>query len=239
GGLPITDLPMPGKNAERVAGPYPAGLTSLAITRQDVYWSLLAAAIAAGAEFEPRIVVRGALVDEQSNRPSVRGVLAAAGGKERAIRSPVTIAADGRRSTLAFGLRLARHPVHPQRWALGGYFAGVGGLTALGGLLLAGDAAGFIDPVTGDGLRFAVRGGELAATAALEALEHGWSGVHARLADRRRREFGAKFRFNRALRVLVGSPRGLEAARFGARFAPGVFRRMISKAGDCDVARLF
>ena len=52
------------------------------------------------------------------------------------------------------------------------------------GLLLAGDAAGFIDPMTGDGLRFAVRGGELAAAAALEALEHGWSGVHARLARR-------------------------------------------------------
>ena len=34
---------------------------------------------------------------------------------------------------------------------------------AISGLLLAGDAAGFIDPMTGDGLRFAVRGGVLAA----------------------------------------------------------------------------
>ena len=40
----------------------------------------------------------------------------------------------------------------------------------LPGLLLAGDAAGFIDPMTGDGLRIAMRGGELAAAAALEAL---------------------------------------------------------------------
>ena len=39
----------------------------------------------------------------------------------------------------------------------------VPGLTPPRGLLLAGDAAGFIDPMTGDGLRFAVRGGELAA----------------------------------------------------------------------------
>ena len=45
------------------------------------------------------------------------------------------------------------------------------------GLLLAGDAAGFIDPMTGDGLRFAVRGGELAALAALAALANGWPGV--------------------------------------------------------------
>jgi len=56
------------------------------------------------------------------------------------------------------------------------------------GLILAGDAAGFIDPMTGDGLRFAVHGGELAALAALQAIEHGWAGVHTRLtAERRRR----------------------------------------------------
>ncbi len=192
-----------------------------------------------------------------------------------------SIAADGRRSTIAFGLGLARHPARPRRWAVGAYFEnfcrsgsdpdptsgtmgstptptsgedrvrprtqhlgdgarctsrarkryiGVapvpGGLTnvclvrpsrpgdadlrdpaalltrvarrairccatarrtrvspdrlsssvrspstwtapSLDGLLLAGDAAGFIDPMTGDGLRFAVRGGELAAAAAL------------------------------------------------------------------------
>ena len=41
---------------------------------------------------------------------------------------------------------------------------------AIDGLLVAGDAAGFIDPMTGDGLLFAVRGGELAAEAALEAV---------------------------------------------------------------------
>ena len=41
------------------------------------------------------------------------------------------------------------------------------------GLLLAGDAAGFIDPMTGDGLHLAVRGGWLAAGEALHALETG------------------------------------------------------------------
>ena len=41
------------------------------------------------------------------------------------------------------------------------------------GLLLAGDAAGFVDPMTGDGLRFALRGGELAAHAALDELASG------------------------------------------------------------------
>jgi flavin-dependent dehydrogenase len=102
-------------------------------------------------------------------------------------------------------------------------------------LLLAGDAAGFIDPLTGDGLRFAVQGGELAATAALEALEHGWTGVQIRLAAERRRVFGAKWRFNRVLRALVGVPIAVRAASFGSRLAPAVVRALILRAGDCDL----
>ena len=43
---------------------------------------------------------------------------------------------------------------------------GSGGERHAGTVLLAGDAAGFVDPMTGDGLRFAVEGGELAARAA-------------------------------------------------------------------------
>jgi flavin-dependent dehydrogenase len=105
---------------------------------------------------------------------------------------------------------------------------------AIDGLLLAGDAAGFIDPMTGDGLRFAVHGGELAALAALQALERGWTGVHARLAADRRRAFAGKWRFNRAIRALVSSPRSVVAAAFAARLAPGVLRAAIARAGDCD-----
>ena len=101
------------------------------------------------------------------------------------------------------------------------------------GLILAGDAAGFIDPMTGDGLRFAVRGGELAAAAALRALAHGWRGVHARLAAERRAEFSGKWRFNRALRALVASPRAVGVAAVGARLAPAVIQRVIAHAGDC------
>src|SRR5204862_7321870 len=107
---------------------------------------------------------------------------------------------------------------------------------AIHALLLAGDATGFIDPMTGDGMRFAVRGAELAAGAALDALEHGWTGVHRRLAERRRAEFAGKWRFNRVLRALVGSPRAVEAATLGASIAPGVLRAMIAHAGDCSVA---
>ena len=224
------------------------------------------------------------------------------------------MAADGRRSTLAFALGLARHPARPRRWAVGAYYENAGGLSSLGemhvrrgryigvapipgglanvclvkpssagdeafgdpasllaaelardpllrdrfagarlahppvvlgplavevggaqvpGLLLAGDAAGFIDPMTGDGLRFAVRGGELAADAALDSLAHGWNGVHDRLARARRHEFAAKWRFNRALRSLVASPRGVDVANIGARVVPVLVRRLIATAGDC------
>ena len=104
---------------------------------------------------------------------------------------------------------------------------------ALDGLLLAGDASGFIDPMTGDGLRFAVRGGELAAAAALHALDDGWAGVHRRLAAARRREFSGKWRFNRALRSLVGSPRALDVAAAAGRLVPRVFQTVIAHAGDC------
>jgi flavin-dependent dehydrogenase len=104
------------------------------------------------------------------------------------------------------------------------------------GLLLAGDAAGFIDPMTGDGLRFAIRGAELAAAAALRELQTGRS-MHRELADRRRHEFAGKWRVNRALRALVASPRavGMAAAVASQWHAP--VRTLIALAGDVNVAR--
>lgn len=100
------------------------------------------------------------------------------------------------------------------------------------GLLLAGDAAGFIDPMTGDGLRFAIRGGELAALEALRALQHGWDGAHLRLAERRRAEFRRKWQFNRALRALAARPSAVRTASAAARLSPGILRRVIRYAGD-------
>jgi flavin-dependent dehydrogenase len=106
------------------------------------------------------------------------------------------------------------------------------------GLLLAGDAAGFIDPITGDGLRFALAGAELAASAALAVL----SGrlpierAHLDLAARRRAAFAAKWRFNRAVRALVASPRGISAAAAAATLLPSLFEGVIRYAGDCHPA---
>jgi geranylgeranyl reductase family protein len=104
------------------------------------------------------------------------------------------------------------------------------------GLLLAGDAAGFIDPMTGDGLRFAIRGGELAAEAALRELETGRS-MHETLAADRRREFGTKWRMNRALRALVASPRAVGVASALASRWDAPVRKLITLAGDVHLAR--
>jgi menaquinone-9 beta-reductase len=103
------------------------------------------------------------------------------------------------------------------------------------GLLLAGDAAGFIDPITGDGLHFALKGAELAAGVALDVLS-GKTPIeraHQVLARRRSDAFADKWRFNRALRVLVSSPRGVSGAAVAAKITPSLFEGVIRFAGDC------
>jgi flavin-dependent dehydrogenase len=339
-GLRVDGMLVTGEGDVAIAGRYPDGRGGRAIVRRDLDWLLLQRAIAAGCAFEPGVAVRGAIVDNGRPQPFVRGAVAGTAAAGRELRAKITIAADGRRSTIAFGLGLARHPSRPRRWAIGGYFEnfapqttinaeiaehaeealrvprvlrrtsvfgemhvrrgryiGVapvpGGVTnvclvrpagpadaeladpaamlvrelardralrdraagarlagppavlgplavdvrdaPIDGLLLAGDAAGFIDPMTGDGLRFATRGGELAAAAALQVLEHGWTGVHARLRAARRLDFGGKWRFNRVLRTLVSSPRGVDLAAAAARVAPAILRAVIARAGDCHV----
>jgi menaquinone-9 beta-reductase len=108
--------------------------------------------------------------------------------------------------------------------------------SGVAGLLLAGDAAGFVDPMTGDGLRFALRGGELAGHAALDELESGhpaWPMLH----DARAREFTTKWRINRALRSIVGSPRALELAAMIARRWSAPVEYLIGVAGDIGLVK--
>jgi flavin-dependent dehydrogenase len=128
------------------------------------------------------------------------------------------------------GARLISQPVSLGPLAVDCHVAGAPGL------LLAGDASGFIDPMTGDGLRFAFRGGELAALEALRALEHGRDGAHVRLLAERRREFARKWQFNRGLRALVGSPAAVRAAGYGAALVPRLLRQVIQYAGDVRAA---
>ena len=317
-GLRVEGMRVTGPGAVGVEGRYPGGLSGRAVLRRDLDWALVEQAVAAGVRFDPSRRVVHALVEQSGSSRSVTGVVVDDEEFEERLKAPVTIAADGRRSTLAFSLGLARHPISPRRWAIGAYYQDASGMSSLGemhirrgryigvapvpgglanvclvrpsqagdaalrspaallaaelasdphlrdlftaarlvappvvlgplaveaageplpGLLVAGDAAGFIDPMTGDGLRFAVRGGVLAAAAALDALAGGWDGVHGRHAAARQREFGTKWRFNRALRALVASPGSVQAGAYAARFLPGALRRIIAVAGDCGIAR--
>jgi flavin-dependent dehydrogenase len=102
------------------------------------------------------------------------------------------------------------------------------------GLVLAGDAAGFVDPMTGDGLRFALRGGELAAEAAVGELATGRP-AHSWLGAALRREFASKRRFNRALRALVASPRGVRLAAAVAARWDAPIQQLVKVAGDVSL----
>jgi flavin-dependent dehydrogenase len=308
---PLEGMLLTSGSGVQVRGTYGGGLVARALTRRVLDQVLLEAAIEAGAQFQDGVRVDRALVEVDGSAVRVRGAVLRHGGRPLRVPAQVTIAADGRRSTLAFALGLASHPPAPRRWAVGAYVEGLQGLETVGemhvrgphyigvspvgegglanvclvtperagfadparllderleadlmlgpragavrrvtpasvlgplavdvraaglpGLLLAGDAAGFVDPMTGDGLRFAMRGAELAADVALALLEDASIDAPARLAEARARAFGTKYRVNRLLRRLVGTPRRVSAMAISARVAPGILRRMIRYAGD-------
>jgi flavin-dependent dehydrogenase len=310
--LPLDGMIVTGR-VVRVVGRY-GNVHGGALLRRDLDARLVAAAAAAGARIEERVLVEAPLVDSSATQPVVAGVLVKGrDGRSLRVPAPLVIAADGRYSRVARAVGLSRSARRPRRWALGAYFQDVTGMSSFGemhvrrthylgvaplpngltnacivtadasrqsmkdlllatlrtdlqlsgrfaaarmvepplclgplavdgsaagiqGLLLAGDAAGFVDPITGDGLRFAFRGGELAALEALRALEHGAAESHVRLLAARTREFAAKWRFNRGIRTVVGFPATVEAAEYGAGMAPFILRRMIRYAADVHAA---
>lgn len=310
-GLPIKGMRVTGPGGVGVTATYPGGVTGRALLRRTFDAALLHAAAAAGADVEEGVLVQLPLCDDAG---VVRGVRVRRGSGTLDIPAAIVVAADGRQSRLARAGSLARHPMHPRRWAVGAYFTGVAGMTGWGemhvrpgyyigvaplpgglanacvvtadrrrlreparllaeclrdepeladrfaaarmiappivlgplavecrapgtpGLLLAGDAAGFIDPITGDGLRFALRGGELAAGEALRALASGARDAHIRLAAARHREFASKWRFNRALRHLAGSADAVRLACFATRVSSWPVSRVIRYAGDLSAA---
>ncbi|HEY0070086.1 MAG TPA: hypothetical protein VGE04_08990, partial [Chloroflexia bacterium] len=92
------------------------------------------------------------------------------------------------------------------------------------GYLLVGDAAGFFDPFTGEGVHKALRGAELAAEVASEALSKGDLSARAlsRYARLRRRHFAAKEMVCRLVQLFVATPPAMDyvAARLANRPAP-------------------
>jgi len=97
------------------------------------------------------------------------------------------------------------------------------------GALLAGDANGFIDPLTGEGIHFALRSGQLAAEVAAAALDGGEADA-ARLApyaQRWRAEFADEFyQANRALDLLMSRSGLVDAVVEHARTQPSFAIRL-------------
>ena len=116
-----------GPHGARVACDYPGGLSGAAISRKDLDATLVDAAIAAGVDFMPSVRVNGPLDVSDWRVAGVR-----IGAREQHMPARVVIAADGRRSALAFGLGLTRFADAPKRWAFGAYFTDVDEVTTRG-----------------------------------------------------------------------------------------------------------
>lgn len=74
-------------------------------------------------------------------------------------------------------------------------------------VLLAGDAAGLVDPITGEGIAFAMKSGQLAAQAALDALAANASETALVRHQKGLREMHKNLRIARALRGIIFAPR--------------------------------
>jgi len=103
-----------------------------------------------------------------------------------------------------------------------------------GGVLLVGDAAGFYDPLTGEGVFSALRGAELAAETAAHALAEGDVSRAALGAyeGARRSVFAGKHRFTRALQFIVGHRRVADRAAHLLARRPDLLDLTLGVVGD-------
>ena len=105
------------------------------------------------------------------------------------------------------------------------------------GALLVGDAAGFYDPFTGEGVTLALRSAEIAARVADHALASGTTdnlSAYDRLRDAATRD---KFRLNRILQHVVAWPALADAVARRLAGRPDLADRLVGIAGDFIPAR--
>lgn len=112
------------------------------------------------------------------------------------------------------------------------------------GILFVGDAAGFINPITGEGIHYALTSGHLAALTAAEALaEEDFSASFLERYERRwKKQFGSDFLVGRALRQMLFS-RAQELDRFiewcnASRYWQNVLSRIIEHTLDYSRLRM-
>jgi geranylgeranyl reductase family protein len=148
-----------------------------------------------------------------------------------------------RSNTTRFGEALADYPELAARLRVGTPVGQVHGIGPLArrvravsgpGFLLVGDAAGFFDPFTGEGIYRALRGAELAAAATSAAL----NGERTDYARARADAFAAKERLTVLIQIFVQVPRLMDVAIRRLRQRPYVARRLGNVLGDLEHASL-
>jgi geranylgeranyl reductase family protein len=105
------------------------------------------------------------------------------------------------------------------------------------GAVLVGDAAGFYDPFTGEGVTLALRSAELAAEVADRALRAGTTHELHDYDRARRAATRDKFRFNRLLQRVVAWPALADAVGHRLARRPALADRLVGIAGDFVPAR--
>jgi len=101
------------------------------------------------------------------------------------------------------------------------------------GWMLVGDAAGFTDPFTGEGVFLALRGAELAAETAVAALREGWptAGMLRPYGERYARELRPHHRNSLRLQRLMPHPRLRSFVFRRMEDRPELFQRVVAAAG--------
>lgn len=142
------------------------------------------------------------------------------------------------RSGARFDAALAEYPALAERLARGRRDEPILGIGPLArrvracqgpGYLLVGDAAGFFDPFTGEGIYRALRGAQLAAASAAGNLDY------ARL---RQRAFAAKERLTAVIQVFVQVPALMDLAVRRLQQRPALAQQLGNVLGDLEPARM-
>ena len=104
------------------------------------------------------------------------------------------------------------------------------------GALLVGDAAGYYDPFTGQGIYRALRGAEMAAEVVGDALRSGPATAAALMPYevRRRGAFGSGERVQRIVEAVVSRPRVFAAVASRFRRRPALADAVLRVTGDVD-----
>ena len=107
------------------------------------------------------------------------------------------------------------------------------------GAMLVGDAAGYFDPFTGQGVFRALRGAALAAEVAHRALRYGDLSQRelATYDELRRRAFAPGERLQRLIEMVVSRDRLFRLVASGLRRRPALANELVAVAGDLHPVR--